>query len=403
MHRPTRGELDQAVVGRRRSLFELDMRAQEDLLLDRVGESRCLVVGGAGSIGRSTVEQLIALSPSLVHVVDIDENNLVELVRDLRAKESVRGDTVLRTSTFDYGSEIMRRHLRATQYDIVMNFAAVKHVRSERDIPSLLHMLDVNVCKMLDFTETVAATQGDVRLFAVSTDKAAEPVNLMGASKRLMEHVVLGEVGIQASSARFANVAFSAGSLLAGWLRRLDLEQPLPVPADTRRYFVTMPEAGQLCLLAGIIFPGQSLAIPRLRPDHDLRLLTDVASDFLGAFGLRAAWYNNAREAAAQVLHDRAEGAWPVLVTPLDTVGEKAFEEFHGPKDVVVDVGLQELAAVRPPLNDPRVTADGVRTLATLVRDSCGMPTKDEVLAIVKRLVPELRHNAVGANLDDRQ
>jgi len=332
----TVSELAAATVRRQKSLFEADCASHADEVASLVQGRRVLVVGGAGSIGSATAAQLAGFSPAQLHIVDTDENGLTELVRDLRSQGIVSDRTDLRTTPLDAGSPTMLRLLQDNRgYDLVLNFAAVKHVRSEKDLLSLLRMLDVNLRITRRLLENVAATSE--RYFAVSTDKAANPVNLMGASKRAMEHLVLDEdLDIEVTSARFANVAFSQGSLLDGWLRRLAKRQPWAVPAGARRFFVTLEEAGQLCLLAATAAPAGKVIIPDLNPATELRDLVEVAHDVLGVLGLRPELHDDEGSARRAALSPRP-GTWPVLITRLDTAGEKEYEEFVAPGDVVHD------------------------------------------------------------------
>ncbi|MBE3143110.1 MAG: polysaccharide biosynthesis protein, partial [Planctomycetes bacterium] len=257
-------------TGRKRSMFQEDYDACRPAIQEAICDRRVLIIGGAGSIGSATIRQILPFRPRALHVVDIDENGLAELVRDLRCSRLVHDQSELRLLPLDYGSPIMHRFLGDQEpYDMIMNFAAVKHVRSEKDIYSVLHMFETNVLKMYRFLQWASGCHGSVNFFSVSTDKAANPVNLMGASKRLMEHVMFSALPYRhpptkVTSARFANVAFSNGSLLQSWINRLQKGQPIVVPAKTRRYFISSIEAGQLCLLAGCYCPNGFVLIPKM-------------------------------------------------------------------------------------------------------------------------------------------
>lgn len=394
-------DLAKVVVRRTSSLLDEDMARNLDAVTEKVGGKRVLVVGGAGTIGSATVAQLAGLRPSQLHVVDTDENGLTELVRDLRNRDLVGRGTDLRTTPVDAGSQTMLRILRENGgYDIVLNFAAVKHVRSEKDVFSLLRMLDVNVRlprRLLEWTG-----QDCERYFAVSTDKAASPVNLMGASKRVMEHVILDQpFGPAVTSARFANVAFSQGSLLDGWLRRLAKGQAWAVPRGTRRYFVTPQESGELCLLAATLGPPGHIVIPDLDPKSQLRDLVDVAQDVLAALGLRAVFFEEEAQARQAARH-HGEGEWPVLLTPLDTVGEKEYEEFVGEGDVVHDCGFTALRSIQAPAAAGADVTLLLEELSLVLDDADRFVDQAAVTELVHRLVPELRHRAGGRSLDDR-
>lgn len=397
----TVAELARVAVQRERSLLADDVAEHLDAARSRVEGRRVLVAGGAGSIGSATVAQLARLRPAVLHVVDVDENGLTELVRDLRSQGVVADETRLRTTPLDLGSPTTERVVASGGgYDLVLNFAAVKHVRSEKDVLSLLRMLDVNLRMTRRLLELVAGRAE--RYFAVSTDKAANPVNLMGASKRAMEHLVLDEpLGPEVTSARFANVAFSQGSLLDGWLHRLAKRQPWAVPAGTRRYFVTLEEAGQLCLLAAVLGPAGQVVIPDLDPSTNLRDLVEVAHDVLASFGLTPDLHDDEESARAAARSPRP-GTWPLLVTPLNTAGEKEFEEFVADGDTVHQTPFRRLRS----LTAPRAASDDLHATLAEVEAVLADPSRpvDEaaVSGLLSRLVPELRHRASDLSLDAR-
>lgn len=401
---------DAAVLatGRPVPLFSGDVAASQATLLERLRDARVLVIGGAGSIGAATVAELSRFPLAALHVVDTNENGLAELVRDLRGRPEGLAIADFRTLPVDFGAAFFRRFLETeAPYRYVLNFAAIKHVRSEKDVFSLLQMFDTNLVKADRLLGWLAARGGTARYFCVSTDKAANPVNLMGASKRLMEHVMFAHdgaraAGITLSSARFANVAFSAGSLLEGWLLRLEKGQPLPVPRETRRYFVSMREAGQLCLLAAICAPDRTIVIPRL--DESLLIeLEAVAHRVLGAVDLTAAPHDDENAARAAVPAERARGAYPLLRTPLDTSGEKAFEEFVGAGESPVEIGLPNLLAVSYTGVDAAALA-ALRTWVTaLVQDpDAALPTKAAIVEAVRAVIPEFAHVETHRQLDAR-
>ncbi len=397
----TPSDLAAAAVRRQGSLFDTDCATHADAVTARVQGKRVLVVGGAGSIGSATTAQLARFSPAQLHIVDTDENGLTELVRDLRSQGIVSDRTELRTTPLDAGSPTMVRLLQDNHgYDLVLNFAAVKHVRSEKDLLSLLRMLDVNLRVTRRLLENVAGTSE--RYFAVSTDKAANPVNLMGASKRAMEHLVLDEdLGIEVTSARFANVAFSQGSLLDGWLRRLAKRQPWAVPAGVKRFFVTLEEAGQLCLLAATVTPAGKVVIPDLDPATEQRDLVEVTHDVLAVFGLRPDLHDD-EDSARKAAQSPRPGTWPVLVTRLDTAGEKDHEEFVAAGDVVHDVGFAALKALTVPTADTAVLRATLAEVEAVLADPNQPVDVASITALIARIVPELDHKASTLTLDTR-
>lgn len=397
-------DVDRAIVGRTTSLFAADVAANRDRIEQQLAGRRVLVVGGGGSIGSMTTRLLLDYGPRAVHVIDQSENYLADLVRDLRSGKGVDAAIDLRMWPIDYGGPIARRLLEdEAPYDIVLNFAALKHVRSEKDIYSLLQMLDTNIVRQARFKEWVAARTGCSRYFGVSTDKAANPTSLMGATKRLMEDVLFG-IGsadtTTVTSARFANVAFSNGSLLQAWLRRLQLQQPLAVPRDTRRYFVTQQEAGELCLLASVLGRSGEIFIPRLDPVSELRLLESLAEQVLALHGLEAVRFDDETQARQSVPSLRAQGRWPLLLTPLDTTGEKPYEEFVGRGEHSHEVGLSNLLSVRHA--SAPVSGQLIARLAHLVACTEQGTSKADIVAAIMAVIPNFQHVETGKSLDQR-
>jgi FlaA1/EpsC-like NDP-sugar epimerase len=400
-------ELSYLPTGRHASMFNADYCSIESQLAEDLAGARVLVIGGAGSIGSSTVKLLARFETAALHVVDHSENALVELVRDLRASPRVVRCSDLRFLPLDFGSAVMRRFLfEQEKYDYVLNFAAVKHVRSEKDVCSALRMLDTNVVKQADLLCWLRERQLR-RYFSVSTDKAANPVNLMGATKRLMEHVIFSRAQIPTdfvvTSARFANVAFSNGSLLEGWVHRLAKSQPVAVPALTKRFFVSLEEAGQICAIAAFALHDRQIAVPRLAADVDLRSLDTVAAEFLRSSGYEPVVYTDTQLAANQVAAEQAGGRYPLLLTPLDTSGEKPFEEFIGAGEHPVELGLSSLIAVPyAPRVGHTALAKLVDEIRSLIHDPRRPITKAALIQAISVVVPEFVHLETGVSLDER-
>ena len=397
--------LDRVATGRARSMFDADVAERAGELARGIEGRRALVLGGAGSIGAASVALLLEYRPAAVHVVDIAENALAELTRDLRSRAGPAIGAELKFLPLDLGSAAMERVLRGEpKYDLVLDFAAQKHVRGEKDLPSLLQMLDTNVLKTRRLLRWLAAHGHAGRCFCVSTDKAANPTSLMGASKRLMEQVLFGAAGdfAAATAARFANVAFSNGSLLQSFLFRVSRRQPLAVPRDTRRYFISAREAAQICLLAAVVAPASCVVFPKLDPGRHLRPLLEVAQATLAHLGLRAALYEDAEAARGAVETEIARGAYPVLVTALDTSGEKPYEEFVAAGEVESDIGLRALAAVSAE-NAPAQELDAVLDFLERAANDASVPAgKAEIVAALARVVPGFHHVETGRSLDDR-
>src|SRR5579862_1607900 len=398
-------ELTSIVTGRTESLFASDLEASRDRVFAKVRDRRILVVGGAGSIGAATVRIILDYRPSALHVVDHNENYLAELVRELRGRSAGIPDIDFRALPLDYGGPVMERLLAdSPPYDVVLNFAALKHVRSEKDIYSVLQMFDTNLVKHIRFKRWLAEHRHGATYFAVSTDKAANPVSLMGASKRLMEDLIF-EVAAESwqstTSARFANVAFSNGSLLQGFGYRLAKRQPLAVPRDTRRYFISHQEAGELCLLATCRIADNHIAVPRVDGTLQLQLLEDTACACLEHWGLRAERYRDEAQARNDVERLAREGRWPLLLTPLDTGGEKPFEEFVGAGEAATDCGLLNVSALRH-ISGLVTEQKLFDRIARWVEEPGLAIAKAEFISTISAALPNFRHSQSERNLDQR-
>jgi FlaA1/EpsC-like NDP-sugar epimerase len=386
--------LSEAVTGRRTSVFDAALAELSGTARQTYAGARVLVTGAAGFIGGQTLRLILGFEPSLVVLADTWENGLAETVRQLRTSGAVSPRTRLEPRLVDAASPLMARVIEAEgPFDVVLAFAAAKHVRSERDAASALHMLNVNVNGTLRVLVEAAGQNPASRLFMVSTDKAADPSSLMGASKRLMERAVLGRLP-QATTTRFANVAFSSGSLLESWLIRLANGQVLAVPRDTSRFFVQPVEAGQLCLIASVAPPG-SIVVPAEGVVSEV-LLDQALSRVLDTLGLRPR-YDEGTEAAVV---ETEPGTVAVLRTPRDTAGEKPAEVFVGREEHATpwQPGLETIAPAT--MNSHAVTA-AVKWIA----DACvagSLPPLPEIVDKVRAAVPEFHHVESEKRLDDR-
>ncbi|MCB5361833.1 UDP-N-acetylglucosamine 4,6-dehydratase [Vibrio lentus] len=389
------------LIGRTESLFPQDIFSNESELSRIVSESRFLVLGGAGSIGQSVTKEIFKRSPKKLHVVDISENNMVELVRDIRSSFGyIDGD--FQTFALDIGSLEYDAFIKADgKFDYVLNLSALKHVRSEKDPYTLMRMIDVNVFNT-DKTIQQSIDAGAKKYFCVSTDKAANPVNMMGASKRIMEMFLMRKSEQMAiSTARFANVAFSDGSLLHGFNQRIQKRQPIVAPNDIKRYFVTPQESGELCLMSCIFGENRDIFFPKLSEALHLISFADIAVKYLKQLGYEPHLCETEEE-ARQLAHALPEqGKWPCLFTASDTTGEKDFEEFFTDKEELDMSRFTNLGIIK---NDPLYDQE----LLTLFEDSIlAMKgekawTKDQIVKLFFTMIPDFGHKETGKYLDSK-
>lgn len=387
------------LIGRTKELFGEDLEKHQPEIEQLVRTNRFLVIGGAGSIGKAVVKEIFKRNPLKLHVVDISENNLVELVRDLRSTYGyIEGD--FRTFALDAGSKIYDAFIHSDgAFDFVLNLSALKHVRSEKDPYTLMRMLEVNVLNTIKTVEQ-SIEKGTKKYFCVSTDKAANPANLMGASKRIME-LYLAELGVKIpiSSARFANVAFSDGSLLHGFEERLKQNHPIVAPTDVKRYFVTPQESGILCLMSCLFGENGEIYFPKLDEKEHLISFTEIADKFLVEKGYQPYYCQSEEEARNLVLDLKAKKQWPCFYSSSDTTGEKAFEEFYMDNEVLFLDKYTDLGIVKQDLSlDKIILSEFKQNLEQLIQR--GSWSKEELLGLFRMLLPELNYEDKGKYLD---
>ncbi|MGP9833531.1 UDP-N-acetylglucosamine 4,6-dehydratase [Marinobacter sp. NSM] len=390
-----------SLIGREKELFSADIKAQENPLSEIVSNSRFLVLGGAGSIGQAVTKEIFKRNPAKLHVVDISENNLVELVRDIRSSFGyIPGD--FRTFALDIGSVEYDAFFKADGgYDYILNLSALKHVRSEKDPYTLMRMVDVNVFNT-DKTLRQAIDAGVKKYFCVSTDKAANPVNMMGASKRIMEMFLMRRsLQMDISTARFANVAFSDGSLLHGFNQRLEKRQPIVAPNDVRRYFVTPKESGELCLMSCIFGDNRDIFFPKLSEELHLISFADIAVKYLAAKGYEPVLCNTEDEARELAKTLPEQGKWPCLFTGSDTTGEKDFEEFFTDQETLDMARFESLGIIKNEADfDEHLLVEFEERITSMKRDlSWG---KQELVDIFYRMIPDFGHKETGKYLDSK-
>lgn len=388
------------IIGRDKPLIA-DIPDLDGLLKEEVSKSRFLVIGGAGSIGQAVTRELFSRNPLKLHVVDISENNLVELVRDIRSTMGyIDGD--FSTFALDCGSKEFDVYFKNEgPFDYVLNLSALKHVRSEKDPYTLMRMINVNIINTIKTIE-LALQSGVKKYFCVSTDKAANPVNMMGASKRIMEMYLLSYGDrIKISTARFANVAFSDGSLLHGFQQRLLKNQPLAAPSDVRRYFVTPKESGEICMISAILGENQEIFFPKLDENLDLITFSDIARRYLSQSGYQSVECNSEEDARLKVEELKSDGKWPCYFSESDTTGEKDFEEFFMDGETVDFNRFKSLGIVVNSARSDKVKLDGFLVKIEEMKQK-GEWSKKGILDLFIELLPEFSHVEKGKFLDSK-
>ena len=393
--------ISNSITHRPSSMFKVDIEANSKKLTREIeGRSVC-VIGGAGSIGSFFIKSILRFRPGKLVVIDLNENGLVELTRDLRSSYGLYVPSDYRNYTLNFADPIFARIFREEKgFDIVANFSAHKHVRSEKDkysVQALIENNDIKAKKLMD----LLCEFPPKHFFCVSTDKAANPVNIMGASKRIMEDLVMAyNDKFKVTTARFANVAFSNGSLPDSWLHRLQKKQPLAAPNDVKRYFVSPEESGQICMLACILGNGGEVFFPKLGEDQMLTF-SSICDDFVKSEGFQKKECANDEEAkqyAQQMSYE--SDTYPVVYFKSDTTGEKAYEEFYIPGEKINMERFKALGVIeetkRRPINEVDAFFDKLEMLFS--NDF----TKEDVVKAIKEFIPNFEHEERGKNLDQR-
>ena len=390
-----------SLIGRSEALFKADIFDLEKELCNEIRNCKFLVIGGAGSIGQAVTGEIFKRDPRALHVVDISENNMVELVRGLRSTLGY-GSGDFKTFALDCGSvEFEALIAKEGPYDYIFNLSALKHVRSEKDPYTLMRMIMVNIFNTIK-TLRLAKESGAKNYFCVSTDKAANPVNMMGASKRIMEMFLMRESLTQnISMARFANVAFSDGSLLHGFNQRFAKKQPFSAPNDVRRYFVTPQESGELCLLSGLLGDNRDIFFPKLSKKLHLITFSEIAVRYLRAHGYEPYECESEDEARDRAVELIANKQWPCYFFNSDTTGEKDFEEFFTDNE---DLEMERFETVGVIKNQPdfdEAKLDDFMSGIEALREK-GTWSKGDIVKLYFALLPEFAHKETGKYLDQR-
>ncbi len=390
-----------SLIGRTKELFIDDIGNYNNKLITIVKNSSFLVIGGAGSIGQAVTKEIFKRNPKKLHVVDISENNMVELVRDIRSSFGYI-DGEFATFALDIGSIEYDAFIKNDgQYDYVLNLSALKHVRSEKDPFTLMRMCETNIFNT-DKTLQQSINNGTKKYFCVSTDKAANPVNMMGASKRIMEMFVMRKSKqIDVSMARFANVAFSDGSLLHGFNQRIEKNQPIVAPNDIKRYFVTPQESGELCLMSCIFGENRDVFFPKLSENLHLITFSEIAVKYLNNLGYEPYLCKDEEEARSLAKTLPSQGKWPCLFTPSDTTGEKDFEEFFTDKEVLDMSKFDNLGIIKnEAIYDEKLLNEFEKNINKFKENLSW--TKEDIVKEFFKLIPDFGHKEIGKYLDSK-
>lgn len=392
------------ILGRDFSLFSDDLKSNHQKIKDKIRSSKFLIIGGAGSIGRKVVSRIFNLNPLKIHVVDINENNLVNLVRELRSSTGyIDGD--FETFTIDCGSRAFEIYAKENfPFDFVLNFSALKHVRNEKDPYTLYRMIEANILNTIKTLE-ISIKFGATKYFSVSTDKVTNPVNMMGASKRIMEMFLKKASNkINTCSARFANVAFSDGSLLDGFLNRLNMQQPLSAPNDIKRYFITPNEAADLCIMSCILGKNEEIFFPNVTKGLELTSFTEITKRFLEIRGFKIYRCESEKEALFSTKNKNGfiqKNLWPCYFFSSDTTGEKEYEEFYS-MDEYIDLKSFENIGITK--NNTKFTNKKLELFLEQLDKFYKKENwnRKDLLDIFGNLLPEFYHLEKGKFLESR-
>jgi FlaA1/EpsC-like NDP-sugar epimerase len=392
--------IQEKITKRTGSFFEQDLTTFHDQLKNEIEGKSVLVIGGAGTIGSSYIRALLKYNPDKLVVVDINENGLTELVRDCRSRTEINLPQDFKSYPVNFGDKVFTKiFLQDAPFDIVANFAAHKHVRSEKDVYSIEAMIDNNVVKAKAFLDLLVK-HPPKHFFCVSTDKAANPVNIMGASKKLMEEVILAYSNVlPITTARFANVAFSNGSLLAGFIERMMKQQPLSSPNDVKRFFVSPDESGQICLMACILGKSGEIFFPKLIEDQ-MENFGTIALAFIKENGFEPQICATEQEAKEKMKTSSSSKKYPVLLFGSDTSGEKLYEEFYTDNE---ELELNQFSSLGIIKNAPKRSKEEldhiIKSIESLFIQNV---EKKDVVNLLNRLLPGFQHIETGTNLDQK-
>ncbi|MBK8055139.1 MAG: polysaccharide biosynthesis protein [Saprospiraceae bacterium] len=389
------------ITKRDKSLFENDINQYQDQLTANIKGKSVLVIGGAGTIGSSYIKAILNFEPARLYVVDTNENGLTELTRDLRSKHGQYIPEDYKTYPMNFGDEVFRKmFVNEGPFHIVANFAAHKHVRSEKDHYSIEAMIDNNVFKAKEFLDLLVTYKPE-HFFCVSTDKAANPVNVMGASKKLMEEVIMAySSDIKITTARFANVAFSNGSLLDGYIQRLFKKQPISCPSDVKRFFVSPEESGQICMLACILGASGEIYFPKLEEDQMVNF-KDITLDFFKEMAIPVVECISDDDARNKATSMSIEDPHPVYFFTSDTSGEKLYEEFYTDTDEVDMIKYEGMGVIKNAVKPSKTQIENcIKELQMLMQSDAY--DKSAIVSLMKKHLPDFEHIETGKSLDQK-
>lgn len=389
------------VTGRKQSLLSADFEKYKIDLNVRINGKKVLVIGGAGTIGSFYIKAILKFNISKLVVVDINENGLTELVRDLRSSTGYNIPFDFITYPVNFGDRVFEKIFRTHgPFEIVANFAAHKHVRSEKDIFSIEAMIENNVLRARKLLNLLLEFPPE-HFFCVSTDKAANPVNVMGASKKLMEELIMAYSDrLPIKTARFANVAFSNGSLPLGFLERLNKNQPWSCPLGIRRFFVSPQESGELCLIASIMGESGDIFYPKLDEELDMIPFDRIALDLLNELGLKPDICKTEEEAKEKALClPENLKSWPIYFFGSDTSGEKSFEEFYTDNEILDNESFINLGVIK---NSKKRSIQEINSIFNELENLFQKESisKSEIVYVLKEYLPNFEHIETGKGLD---
>ncbi|MEQ8742975.1 polysaccharide biosynthesis protein [Parasphingorhabdus sp.] len=389
-----------SIIGRKKQLFTQELNSHREVISNSISGARVLIIGAAGSIGSATTIQLADFGPKQLHLLDINENEMADLVRRLRVGEHLQQYTELRSFIIDVNDPMFEVFCRDGRgYDFVFNLSAMKHVRSESNLYSLARLIETNIISTIRIIKYLSSS-GPFKYFCVSTDKAANPVNLMGMSKLVMENYAFSnEFGIPVSSARFANVAFSSGSLLESFDRRIRERRPLVIPQGIKRYFISEEEAGSICLLSCIIAPHRGILVPSENSGLQLIAFEHIVEAYLDVLGFSPEIFEAGSNSIP--VPDPDGATWPVVLSAVDTTGEKPFEEFMGAGDALVESSFRELSII---LKDgcPPLMALGEFERRFFALRASAHAAKSDYVSLLTKTGATIDYADVGKYLDDK-